>query len=145
MITLAEELNKLFLDNPEGEQANWFLKNYGVYSHLLDDIIDNKETDHKKILPSYMIHLNLLSSDFYRKHQHELYPVMRLIHHVWQDSIEMEKSPEDWKRQQAETLKGIGIEMTLSIIEILGGYETRRRLSIMVREHAYTQQHKDNQ
>ena len=145
MNTLAEELNKLFMDNPEGEQAHWFMKQYGIYSHLVDDIVDEKITDPKRTLPSYMVHLNLLSSDFYRKHQAELYPVMRLIHHSWADSIEMEVADEDWKKEQAKTLKGIGIEMTLTIIEILGGYEARRKLSILVREHAYKEQHKDKQ
>lgn len=142
-MNLAEELSKLFLDSPEGEAAQWFMTNYGLYAHMVDDMIDNKETDHKKILPSYMIHLNLLSSDFYRKHQAELYPVMRQVHHTWSDSIEMEKSDEEWQKKQAETLKGAGIEMTLAIVEILGGYNVRRKLSVLVREHAYKQQHKD--
>lgn len=141
-MNLAEELNKLFLDHPEGEAAKWFMTNYGIYAHKLDDVIDEK-LGHKSLLPTYMIHLNLLSSDFYSRHRDVLYPVMRMIHHVYADSIEMEASDKEWQRIQADTLKGAGIEMTLTIIEILGGYNCRRKLSLAVREHAYKEQHKN--
>lgn len=141
---LDQELNKLFLDHPDGEAAKVFLTSYGTYAHMVDDVIDEKEyQNHKRLLPTYMMHLNLLSCKFYLRNRDTLYPVMRVIHHSWFDSIEMERSENAWQRVQAETLKGAGIEMTLTIIEILGGYECRRRLSIAVREHAYKEQHKN--
>jgi predicted methyltransferase len=87
-----------------------------------------------------MMALNLYSSNFYRKYQDILYPVVRYIHHTWLDTVVMENMKEFWAREQANTLKSVGLEMVLTIIEILTSYEVRRSISVAVRKNSYDKQ-----
>ncbi len=131
------ELENLLSDNPEGDLARSFLVAYRTYCHQLDDIIDEHLDNPETLLAPHMLALNLYSSDFYVKYRHILYPVVRLIHHTYLDSVSMEHSGIEWQQKQALVLKNCGLEMTLAIIEILGGYDKRRALSIAVRESTW--------
>lgn len=136
-----DKLNSLFLDHPDGQIAKSFLIACGIYFHAIDDIIDERITDSEKVLASYMLSLNIYSSSFYMKYRDILYPVFRFIHHTYADSVLMERSSELWQKEQADVLRTIGIEMTLTVVEILSSYATRRNMSIAIREHNYREQH----
>lgn len=144
MYTLEEtikKLNDLFNDHVDGADAKSFLHHYNIYNHAIDDIIDEKISDVETILSSYNLALDIYSSNFYRKYQQELHPIIKLIHHTWIDSVHMEQSKELWQKEQADTLKNVGIEMLLTVIEILGGYKCRRECSIAIRKNSFDKQH----
>lgn len=141
---LEQELNKLFANHPDGNIAEIFLGNFGKFCHSIDDLIDGDIKNNPENIGAILIlALNLYSNIFYRKYQDLLYPLILNIHNTYFDSVKMELSNEYWQKEQADTLKSVGQEMTLMIIYILGGYEERRRLGILVREHSYKQQHEE--
>lgn len=135
------EMEKLYLDHPDGREAEAFLKHYNLYCHSIDDIIDEKITDSESILATLHMALNIFSSNFYRKYQDLIYPIVNLIHNTYADSVLMELSKEQWKKECADVLRSVGQEMCLIVIQILGGYKARRRLSLLVREYSYRTQH----
>lgn len=138
---VVELLNKLFNDHPDGQDAKTFLHHYGIYCHNIDDIVDEHVTEPEVILNTHMQALKLFSSNFYRKYQDVLYPCIINIHHTWLDSVAMESSSELWQKEQADVLRLVGIEIKLVVIELLGGYEARRKCSVAVRENTYKKQH----
>lgn len=142
---LRKELETLFLDHPDGIDAKSFLANFGTYCHAIDDVIDRDIPAHPEQFGAIlMMAANIYSCNFYLKNIQILYHATHMIHHMYFDSVNMERAPELWKKEQADTLKSIGIQMTLTIIEILGGYPKRRQLSQLVHEHAYGKQHDED-
>lgn len=141
-LTLEDELHKLFGAHKDGSDAKMFLEHFGRYCHSIDDLVDGDIKCSPENLGALVIMaLNIYSSRFYNVYSNLLYPVIRLIHHTYFDSVGMENAPILWQKEAADTLKSVGQEMTLMIIEILGGYEERRRLGILVRETSYNKQH----
>lgn len=139
---LETELDKIFLDHPEGNEAKAFLVNFGLYCHMIDDLIDGEvENKPEQFAATLMLATNIYSCAFYSNHQQQLYHAVHLIHHMYFDSVQMERSNVLWKREQADTLKSAGIQMTMTIIEILGGGSKRRELAQLVYEHSYKAQH----
>lgn len=136
-----EEFEKLCLDHPDGVDAKLFLKHFSAYCHAIDDIIDKSLDSHDVLLATFHLALQIYSSNFYRRYQDVLYPVVNLIHNTYADSVSMEKSGEKWQMDCADVLRSSAQEMTLVIIQILGGYAARRRLSIIIREYTYRIQH----
>lgn len=139
---LAKELETIFLDHPDGAEAKAFLANFGMYCHCIDDLVDGDIKQTPEVFGAVLIMAtNLYSCSFYNKYQHILYQVVRGIHHTYFDSVRMERSSEMKNKEQADALKSVGIQMTLTIIEILSSYANRRRLSQLVYDHAYEKQH----
>lgn len=133
-------LENLFSDHPDGDMAKSFILGFNEYCHRIDDIIDEKLTDAEVVCTTHMLALNLFSSNFYRKYSDVLYPVIVNIHHTWLDSVQMEKSSNLQSREQAVVLKSVGIEMLLMVVQILGGYEKRRKYSVLIRENNFRKQ-----
>lgn len=143
-MSLKEELEKLFASHPDGVEAKMFLANFGKYCHSIDDLIDGDiKSNPENIGVILILALNIYSMNFYVKYLNSLYPIIRLIHHTYFDSVKMELASEYWQKEQADVLKSVGQEMTLAIIEILGGYEKRRELGLIVREYSYKEQHEE--
>lgn len=143
--SFRKEITNVFLDHPDGLEAEQFLTNFGTYCHAIDDLIDkdlSSTPEHFGIV--LLMATNIYSCNFYYKYQHILYQVIRVIHHTYFDSVKLERAPELWKKETADTIKSIGSQMTLTIIEILTTYENRRRLSPLVHEFCYNRQHDDN-
>lgn len=134
-------LDSIFLDHPEGEEARLFLENFRLMSHQIDDIIDLKIQEPEAIIRPYYDFLLLLSCPFYQRHSNTLLTVFNTIMNTWLDSVKMENSAELWQREQADTLRTVGLEMTLTIVQILAGYDKRREISLPVREFVYKRHH----
>jgi hypothetical protein len=134
-------LDSVFLDHPEGQMARDFIDKFGSLCEQVDDIIDKGIGDAEVIVQTHYDMLLLLSGPFYQKYSNTLLTVFNTCINVWLDSVKMERSTELWQREQADVLRSIGIEMTLTVIQILGGYKKRRELSIAVREWSYHKHH----
>lgn len=142
---LSKELKNLFLDHPEGAEAQQFWSNFGLYSHMIDDLIDRDIPDNPETFGAIlMMACNLYSCNFYVKYQQHLYHAIHMIHHIYFDSVRMERSKELWKKEHADVLKSMGIQLSLTIIEILGEYNKRRELSDAMYKFSYEVQHDEN-
>ena len=145
-MNILEEVNKLFLDHPDGEQAKGFLDLYHNFAHLLDDIVDGDIGDMEGRAVGKTLYLaqSLYTHPFYTKYMYILYPTIRLVHNTYFDTVQMENSNEEWKKLYVSVLKHCGDEVFLAIIEILGGYDKRMQLGVSVREHTWKKQHELN-
>ena len=136
-------LNKLFETHPDGADAKLFIVIYDRFIHAIDDLVDEKLANEPEfLLVPFRIALNLYNTNFWHKYSNILYPTMSVIHNTWADSVAMENSDEEWMKTQAKTLKGIGLEMYMVVVEILSSYEERRRCSLAFRENCHIQQSK---
>ena len=134
-------LNSVLLDHPEGQAAREFLDKFTDLCHQVDDIIDLKISEAETIVEPFYNMLILLSCPFYQKYSNTLITVFNTCINTWLDSVKMESSTELWQREQADVLRIIGTEMTLTVIQILAGYRKRRELSLAVREYSYRKHH----
>lgn len=141
MTELDKAFENLYSDHPDGREAESFLKHYNMYCHVIDDLIDEDGKNPEYILGMLHLALQIYSSNFYRKYQDVLYPVINIIHNTYADSVIMEHSGEQWQKECADVLRSVGQEMALVVIQILGGYKARRNLSLKVREFSYKSQH----
>ena len=133
-------MEKLFLDHPDGQEAKKFLDAWNVYVNDIDDIIDEKITEGEFILRAFDRATNLYSMPFYVKNMAMLYYNIKGAHHNYADSCIMEKSGIPWQEKQADFLRATS-QLTLTVVEILGGYDVRRKLSIAIREDSYNKHH----
>lgn len=141
MHSIHEQLEEVFNSHPDGAEGKTFLANAGIYFHMIDDLIDRDLASTPENFATLLIlSLNIYSCNFYNKYQHILYSVIRNIHHTFFDTVRMERSTVLWHKEHAEILKSVGQDLTLTVVEILGGYEKRRELSTIVRDYSYTQQ-----
>jgi hypothetical protein len=138
---LYKELEQIYLDHPDGREAQAFIAHFSVYCHSIDDIIDEKDTTPSLVVGTCHLALKLFSSEFYRKNQATLYPIINQIYHTYQDSIVFENAEEAWKKNVADIIKSCQQELTLVIVELLGGYDARRKLGPVIREYVYNLQH----
>lgn len=139
-MNFQEEIERLYLDHPDGFEAKRFLTLWNVYVNAVDDIIDEKISDSEFILKAFNLATELYSMPFYVKYMGILYFAIKESHHCYADSCLMEKSGISWQETQADFLRATS-QLTLSIIEILGGYDKRRQLSILVREDSFNKHH----
>lgn len=141
MHAIHEQLEEVFNNHPDGVEAKAFLANAGIYFHMIDDLVDKDLSNIPENFATLLIlSLNIYSCNFYNKYQHILYPVIRNIHHTFFDTVQMERSPIMWHKEHAEILKSVGQDLTLTIVEILGGYEKRREMSAVVRDYSNSKQ-----
>lgn len=136
-----DEVNKLFLDHPDGELAQQFLQMYNVFAHFLDDLID-KDIDVNGFNISKVLYYNqnIYAHPFYLKYMGILFPVMRIVHNTYFDTVKMETNDVKWQQEYAKVLKQCGDEVFLAIIEIVGGYDKRMELGVGIRENSWKKQ-----
>lgn len=136
-------IEKLFLDHPDGNEAKRFLELWNVYVNAVDDIIDEKITESEFVLRAFNLATELYSTPFYVKYSSILYYNIKSAHHNYADSCLMEKSGIKWQEMQADFLRASS-QLTLVIVEILGGYDKRRELSLAIHEDSYIKHHDGN-
>lgn len=119
------------------------------YCHGIDDLIDNMIDGHATTSPEEILRLFataavIYNSNFYRKHQQQLFPLVLAITNMYADSVAWEKSPVEHKRKIADTLRCCGNEMYFMVALICGGYQHMRVLSPKIRERSWILQHNDD-
>jgi hypothetical protein len=128
------------------EDAVRFLKAFNDYCHLVDDIIDEYSLKFHPVPPEMFFKhcinaAELYSSRFYQRHVNDLFPIVIQITSAYADSVNMEKSNIEWKRQASDTLRQAGNDMIMMIVFIIGGWDKKREISELVREVSYQQHH----
>ena len=123
--------------------AHIWILGYGVYVHAIDDIIDGDKTDSEFILKTFELAAMVYSYPFYLQNMHILYSLCKTASNTYMDSVLMEKSKEEWKRNYADILRTHGNEVILAVIEILHGIDVRRKASQELREISYHTHHNE--
>lgn len=137
---LLIEITELFSEKPEACQ---FIKLYGEYIELIDDLVD-------EIVSPMMVEKQtrlgaLISSHpYWDKNKAILYLVERLIHNAYFDSVKWEDAQEEWKRRDSKCLSHSGYNMLFAVILIEFGEDKLTELSLRFREHAHKKHLKDD-
>lgn len=131
---LLKELAVLFNDRPE---AVHFLKLYGDYCEIMDDIVDEEKVL-LNIDRAGQLRMEISGTPYFQKHQYILWIVERLIHSTYFDSAKWEHATEEWKRRDAKCLSHCAYNMLFAVIIIEFGYDKLRELSLRFREHAHS-------
>lgn len=136
---LYEEYKTMFKDKQE---AFHFIATSCEYYEAVDDMVDEiNQTNHVRKLTSLSsIYYN---HPYYRKWQSTLYPIDRITHCQYFDSVEWEASSEKWKRDHAKVLSHPAVNMVFIVILIEFGQETLDKFSSKFREHAHKLHLKD--
>lgn len=124
----------------QGSDADKFTRAFGAWCHAIDDVVDVGATP-ETIVKNFALGAAVFTSNFYRAHADQLYPVVVLIANAYADSVAWEKSGEDWKRRQADVLRNCGNDMLLAVVLICGGYDAMRQVSQLIRETSHFRHH----
>ncbi len=131
-------LAKYLASNPD---AFLWAISYGLYVHMIDDIIDQDKTDSEHILKTFELAAQIYSFPFYINNMHMLYPLVKMASNCYMDSVLMEKFPSSWNRNYADMLRQNGNEVILACIEIVNGINVRRHASMELRQISYQMHH----
>lgn len=127
--------------HPQPDAVKFFLA-WNEYCHYIDDLVDGDiERTPESILKMGAMAAAIYSSNFYHRYYTQLYPVVLMITNEYGDSVKWERSNEEWKHRQADTLRHCGNNMLMVIVGIVGGYDAMREVSEMIRTTSYTQHH----
>jgi len=130
---LLTELTELFADKPEAYE---FLKLYGDYGEIVDDVIDEERNLDTIETAARLCHA-VNNCAYWNKWKHCLFLVERLVHNTYFDSVKWEKSNANWKRRDAKCLSHCGYNMLFAVILLEFGEETLNKFSLRFREHAH--------
>lgn len=117
-----------------------FLVAWHRYSHLIDDIVDGDATPQHVITVGRWAN-ELYANPFYVEHRASLGPLVQLITAEYQDSVEMEKSEQEWERIEADTIRHTGANMIRVVAYLLGGYQAMMEISRDLRSLCYWGHH----
>jgi len=131
---------KIYLERcPE---AFIWVKAYVDYAHRIDDIIDkDKELSNDFILNTFRTAITLYTYPFYTQNLHLLQPLIYATHDSYRDSVNMERSGEDWQKNISDIIRQNANDVILMVILIVAGLDARNCAAIRLREIAYKQQH----
>jgi hypothetical protein len=133
---LEQNLKKLFIGHDEAYE---FLLLYCQYSGLIDDLVD-EEKDIQRVRQTSWYAGLVFNCNYWKKFGHILYIVDRLCHNNYFDSVIMEQSDVEWKRQHALIYSHTGMQMTLAVILLEFGQGTMEQWSMLIREAAYNRE-----
>lgn len=151
--TYIEFLKKYLDSDPD---ALLWVMSYGLYAHLIDDIIDGDKTDSEHILKTFEFAAVIYSNNFYLKHITLLYSLVKMASNTYMDSVLLEKELKSdkktalpvehqptaaWKSSCADILRQSANEIILACVEIVGGIEKRREASLELRQLSYKIHH----
>lgn len=142
-------LDELSLEVCKGDQsAMLFCGLWFGYCHAIDDLIDNmvdgKPTTHpEEILKLLATAAAIYNSDFYRRHQEQLFMAVLSITNAYADSVAWERSPLLRRRQIADVLRCCGNEMFFIVALLTGGWGHMRAMSPKIRDRSWVLQHND--
>lgn len=125
--------------------AMLWLVAYGIYVNAIDDIIDQDipkdKTKAQFILEQFEFAEVVYSNDFYIRHVNKLRPLVKMTSGAYMQSVKWEESPEKWKSQIADSLRQIGNEVILAVIEIVNGTKVRNEARPELLEISYKTHH----
>lgn len=122
------------------EAMDW-LRQWNLYVHRIDDIIDGEADAPEEILRTFAQAITLYAHPFYVKHLLRLSAVALVINNMYADTVEWERSKEAWQREWADHARHCGSEMVIAVAMICGGYDHARAISLELRTVGYMEHH----
>lgn len=146
-----ETLDKYLARRPDAFQ--WIVA-FWQLGHQWDDLIDipERRSDNTFIGQVLSKYIDVLSAPFYHQYLHRLYPVVKVVHHVFQDSLEWEKSDVAWKATYADVFRCSGSHLIMAVVELVVleetgsydlAYEAVREISMLAKECAWMTHHNE--
>lgn len=130
---LVEEYQQMFV----GHEEAWdFIKLSNAYFEIVDDLIDEPK-DIERIKRCTALAGLFYNHSYWIKHRTTLWIVERLIRCQYLDSVEWEKSEEQWKREHAKVLSHPSVNLVFTIILIEFGQDVLDNFSARFRENAH--------
>lgn len=129
--------------------------NFWQLGHDWDDIIDipERRADNKFIGQVLNKYIEVLSHPFYHRYLDQLYPVVKVVHHIFLDSQMWENSEESWKSAYSDVMRCCGSALICAVVEIVVreetgsidlAYEAVREVSELAKTCAWMSHHKDD-
>jgi hypothetical protein len=122
-----------------GLAAEW-LDRWAAYCHAIDDLIDEKFTP-EGLLAVLAGAVELYSHPFYHQFSSHLRPAVLMVTNAYADSVGWENSPNLSRRRMADVLRLAGVELTIIVAGICGGWAHMRTVSQKIREETWNANH----
>lgn len=107
-----QKVESILAKNPE---AYSFVSAYSEYVHLVDDLIDEPK-DIEYVDKLTFISGQIFSSNYWLKNCDRLLLIEQLIHIIYFNSVQWEKSNEHWKQRDAKVLSHCGYYMLFAVL-----------------------------
>jgi hypothetical protein len=132
---LMQELGELLAPFPD---ACEFTIAYKAYIHDIDDLVDEKERPSaEKVIATFAKASAVFSLPFWRQHSPALIVLEQVINNCYADSVEWETAAFSWKRNDANVLRHVGIEMFFAVLLLTVGRAKTREFSSKFREQCH--------
>src|ERR1051326_6385798 len=118
-----------------------FILAYISYCHAIDDLVDGDKTDAKYIIQCFNFAAVLYSSQYYRDHQEQLFPLIMSAGLSYVQSVDYERSKVPWKLKFADSLRSEANNVLIFIVNNESGYEKALEFSEKLREFSYKEHH----
>jgi hypothetical protein len=83
----------------------------------------------------------LYGNIFYLTWFGRLYPLVKMAHYSYADSVKLEGQIEKWKQHCSDVIRQNANEVIIECIDIVHGVEVRKEASLILREIAYKTHH----
>ena len=120
----------------EKQEAWDFLKLSNAYFEVVDDLIDEPK-DVELIKRCTALAGLFYNHTYWIKHRTTLWIVERLIRCQYLDSVQWEKSEEEWKRRDAKVLSHASVNLVFTVVLIEFGQNVLDDFSSEFRENAH--------
>lgn len=129
----------------ENESAVQLCQTLFSISQTLDDLIDGDTTvsGADVITAFWMAIVDLPRNAFYRKHEHELSPMLKMVLQDYVDSAALERSENERHKQVAFVLRDQLTSVVVQCALLVGGYDWMRKVSISIRDHFHEDTYAD--
>lgn len=135
-----EKLVAVLKDVLRDDSALSFLRLYGQYCHMIDDLVDEGGT-HQQLLKTFAHAAEVFNHPFYLRYQPFLYPMVIAITNDYADSVAWEKNGNEWQMKVADGIRNTANNMIFTVVNLVRGYDAMREISQMVREDSYFRHH----
>lgn len=134
-----EEVNLITKGN---EEATTFIVSYVAFCHLLDDVMDDKEsvTDKRLVTETLRFLEQVISNPWVRANIGFLWPLIVTGANSWIDSNSWAESTLKEKRQASDVLKGQYHEVVWFTAYLCGGIEHQQEITSKFRDYDFDNQ-----
>jgi hypothetical protein len=120
--------------NPE---AAYFLTVWNKYLRRVDDAVDLPDMSSENLIACFALGAACYASNFYRRHTAQLQMPILICTNLWNIANDWERSPELWKRQQADVLRNADIFIANAVTQICSGWDAAGQCSRELLASAY--------
>lgn len=123
------------------EAFDW-LGRWNRYCHAIDDIIDAEgRPPAAEVIGAFADAATLYAHPYFVRNAASLLPVVLLVTAEYRLSVQWERSPQDWQRRWADTLRFAGNHMVTVVAALCGGYSRAQEIAERLATVSWTEHH----